>query len=275
MSKSWQLSIARKVGFAILRTYCFGTAPSAWPKVQDKHFPLCLRPATGGVLPYFKAKIVCTERELFSFLRGLRSLQGGIIAQPFLNLPNLVVHGTRSVLGNILGLQAFLVDRKFEGVTLTIRPHPLSCDLAERCKEFVHVLDLTGPFHFEFLYDQYAGQAWFLEMNPRLGGTTAKVFALGYDEPGWALQGYVQQNMVKKMPLQGIATSRVALTKYMVHTMQGRLTPLDYPQEPAWKRLAFVCHALMAYRDDVFSWRDIPGTFAYFWGTLKTKLVGE
>lgn len=275
MSKTWQLSLARKVGLAALKDYYFGPDLCSWPKVQAGHFPLCLRPAgPDGPLPPFKVKIVSTEEKLLSFLHGLQDVKGGIIAQPFLHLPNLVVHGACTVSGEAIGLQAFLVERKFEGVTLTIRPHPLSPGLGRKCTRFVQEAGLTGPFHFEFLYDSHGDQAWFLELNPRFGGTTAKVFALGYDEPGWALQACWEQEVVREQDVQGIATSKIALVKYLLHTLQGRLTPLDYPQEPAWRRLAFACRAMLGYKDDVFSAKDWPGTFFYYWAMLKTRLPG-
>jgi hypothetical protein len=107
-----------------------------------------------------------------------------------MDLPNLVVHGARTIGGTSIGLHAFLVDRKFETVTLSIRPTVLEKDLEEKCIEFTNHFDVIGNYHFEFLIDRKNGSIYFLEINNRLGGTTAKVFALGYDEPLLALQSY-------------------------------------------------------------------------------------
>ena len=62
---------------------------------------------------------------------------------------------------------------------------------SELCAQrFVESEGLTGPFHFELAGLKSADhRIYFLEINCRLGGTTAKVMQLGYDEPGLLLEG--------------------------------------------------------------------------------------
>ncbi|MBW2108102.1 MAG: hypothetical protein JRI36_05475, partial [Deltaproteobacteria bacterium] len=208
------------------------------PEVPKGFFPLCVRPTAGGVEPPFKVKLVVDLGGIRKLISRLNIFKMPLVAQPFRNLPNLVVHGARRPSGEVLGLKAFLVGRKFEGVTLTLDQFPLPEPLREGCVRFLHEMDLTGPFHFEFLWDSKRGKAYFLEINNRFGGTTAKVFACGYEEPALALKAYG----VHVDPGRGLerrtVSSKQALLKYMYYALTDRLTPLDYPDEPKAKRVA-------------------------------------
>ncbi len=191
ISKLKQIEIARKVGFNVLPTYFIDKDFGGYHSIPSTHFPLCLRPdIPRGVEPVFKAHLVYPHDELKKYVSSLMEISQPIIAQPFRNLPNLVVHGARTILGESIGLQAFLVERKFEMVTLTIRPTNLEKDLEKKCIDFTNHFNVTGNYHFEFLIDKNSCSIYFLELNNRLGGTTAKVFACGYDEPLLALQAY-------------------------------------------------------------------------------------
>lgn len=157
LPKKNRIEAARKVGFNVLPTYFVGRVDKDFGSISPKHFPLCLRPA--GVTtdnPTFKVQLAFSFEKLKKYFESLQKIEKPLIAQPFLNMPNLVIHGTRTNSGKTIGLQAFLVERKFKGVTLTIRP--------------------TNT-------DKDNGSIYFLELNTRFGGTTAKVYACGYDEP--------------------------------------------------------------------------------------------
>lgn len=191
LSKQKQIEIAQKVGFDLLPTHLLDKVAKINEGIPDEHFPLCLRPTCAGtVAPSFKVHLAYSPAELRRFIERLKKIDKPIIAQPFRSMPNLVVHGARTIEGHSIGLQAFLVDRKFEGLTLTIRPAEMGQEFRDRCIEFTNSFGVTGNYHFEFLMDKKNGAIYFLELNNRLGGTTAKVFALGYDEPLLALQAY-------------------------------------------------------------------------------------
>ena len=149
-----------------------------------------------------------------------------------------------------------------------------------------------------FLVDKKNGSVYFLELNNRLGGTTAKVFALGYDEPLLLLQSYSvlptspetreqkpatsnkqpasgnrQPATIVHRPLTNVTvSSKQALLKYFYYTIKGRLTPLDYPSETNLIRLAKTIYGFLRYRDDVFMLRDLKGSMALYFGNLKSKV---
>lgn len=272
LSKHRQNAVAKQTGMELLPTWLLDKNTN----VQDidySYFPLCLRPdVPGGIRPSFKVHIVPSPEQLGKYLRHFDEIRKPIIAQPFMNLPNLVVHGTRTLTGNTIGLQAFLVDRKFEGVTLTIQPVDLLKTLRKQCIEFTDFFDLVGNYHFEFLFDPKTGKNWFLEINNRLGGTTAKVYPCAYDEPALALAAYGIPGNTHRKRKQIIVSSKTALLKYLWFTMKNRLTPLDYPAESAGAKVAKTLYGLFFYADDTLNLRDMKGTLAMFGGNLLAKL---
>ena len=273
LSKQKQIEIAEKVGFSLLPTYLINRDQNILNSILPKHFPLCLRPSEGGTIkPAFKVHLVYSSRELKKFIASLHNIEKPIIAQPFMNLPNLVVHGARTISGNTIGLQAFLVERKFEGVTLTIRPTDLERNLGDKCIEFTNRFNLTGNYHFEFLIDQNGGSTYFIELNGRLGGTTAKVYACGYNEPFFALQAYgITKNKLGKIRNVTVSNKQ-ALLKYLYYASTNKLTPLDFPVEPKTARVFKTLLGLFCQRDDVLSLDDIEGSMAFYFGNLKAKL---
>ena len=85
-------------------------------------------------------------------IRGCKNIGSPIIAQPFRSLPNLLVHGVRSVTGAVIGSRCYSVPRKFEGVTLSIEPRPFPSRLEEMCCQFARLAGITGCYHLEFLF---------------------------------------------------------------------------------------------------------------------------
>jgi predicted ATP-grasp superfamily ATP-dependent carboligase len=292
ISKQKQIEIARKIGFNVLPTYLIDKNLETIDQILKNHFPLCLRPDDPAtVTPVFKAHLVHSRVELIKYIKSIQKIDGPIVAQPFMHLPNLVVHGARTINGDSIGLQGFLVERKFEEVTLTIHPANLEKDFLDKCVQFADYFNVTGNYHFEFLVDKKNGSAYFLELNNRLGGTTAKVFACGYDEPLLVLQSYGvlptspeisdqkpatsnhQPSTIVHRPLANVtASSKQALLKYFYYTIKGRLTPLDYPSETNLIRLAKTIYGFFRYRDDVFMLRDLKGSMALYFGNLKIKV---
>jgi hypothetical protein len=300
ISKQKQVEVAHKVGLNVLPTYFVEKELQTINEIPEEHFPLCLRPTEPETIkPAFKVQLVRSRAELIDFVRKISKIDKSIIAQPFMDLPNLVVHGARTISGASIGLQAFLVERKFETVTLSIRPDFLEKDLEEKCIEFTNHFDIIGNYHFEFLIDGKNGSIYFLEINNRLGGTTAKVFACGYDEPLLALQAYgvvpinhQTPGVVKKSKTNSrrpvtsdqqadpatfgtldnvTVSSKVALLKYLFYTIINRLTPLDYPSEGKLTRMIKTIYGFLKYRDDVFMLRDLRGSFAFYFQSLRNS----
>jgi predicted ATP-grasp superfamily ATP-dependent carboligase len=283
ISKQKQIEIARKVGLNVLFTYFIDKNLETIDHIAKDHFPLCLRPDDPAtVTPVFKAHLVHSQEELIEYVKSMQKIGSPIVAQPFMHLPNLVVHGARTVNGDSIGLQGFLVERKFEGLTLTIRPTQLEKDFLDKCIDFTSHFNVTGNYHFEFLVDKKNGSTYFLELNNRLGGTTAKVYACGYDEPLLVLQSY---GILPTSPETGnqkpassnqqiknkTVSSKQFLLKYLYYTIKGRLTPLDYPSEPKWKRILKTIYGILRYKDDVFTLRDLKGSMALYFGNLKSS----
>ena len=274
LSKVEQIEMAKAVGMQLLPILIINNSTNFLKNIAMVSFPICVRPSEPfSVYPNFKVKILSSMRELEQFIREISRIEKPIIAQPFLNLPNLVVHGSRKTSGEIIGLQGFLVDRKFEGLTLTIKPFELSEDLKKKCKKFTELMEILGPYHFEFLYDEKTGDAWFLELNNRLGGTTAKVFALGYDEPGYLLQSFGYDISVSQKIVNRTASSKIALLKYLYYTLINRITQLDYPADESKTRRIFeTIKALLFYKDDILSLRDFKGALLFYISSIRQKL---
>jgi len=190
-SKTQQVELAKACGFDVLPTRSFRSDDRESFSILP--FPLVLRPDRASVDPSFKAEFVEDVGELGRFLGARGSDAPPVVAQPFVSGPNVVVHGARTGVGEMLPLQGYIGRLKNDGVTVMLEPWPLTEQLAQACRDFAQRARLVGVFHFDLLLDPRTDQVWFLEVNARLGGTTAKVYASGYDEPRallWALRTF-------------------------------------------------------------------------------------
>jgi hypothetical protein len=240
--------------------------------VPETAFPLCLRPDhPDDVRPAFKVQLVDSRNDLIRYVSQLEKLDKPLLGQRFANLPNLVVHGARTVGGDAIGLQAFIVENKFQGVTLTIRPVQLDESLRNRCIKFVDAFEFTGNYHFEFLVDQPRDKVYFLEINGRLGGTTAKVFALGYDEPTLALESYGMCESFPQIIRNSIASSKHALIKNGIYAIRGRLTRMDFPVNSKSAKVLKSLYGIFRYKDEVLTLSDIRGSVAFYRTLLNSR----
>jgi hypothetical protein len=275
LSKRRQIEVAREVGLNVLPTYFVDGRKEGIDLIPENEFPVCLRPDLPGTVdPGFKAEVVATRGKLMDYVAGLRRIDRPLIGQRFMNQANLVVHGARSLTGNTIGLQGFLVRRKFEGLTLTINPTKISEELKAKCIRFTEKFEVTGNYHFEFLVNEDRSEVNFLELNNRLGGTTAKVYACGYDEPLLALKAYGVGSEPHASVKNVVASSNTALVKYLLYTIWGKLTPLDYPSERRVERIAKTIYGLMVYRDDIFDWKDLKGTISLYVANMRDRQRG-
>jgi hypothetical protein len=265
LSKQKQLEVAQNVGFDILPTYLIDRRRETIESVPEMDFPLCLRPDNpDAVRPAFKVQLVDSRNELIRYVSQLEKLDKPLLGQRFADLPNLVVHGARTTSGNAIGLQAFIVENKFQGVSLTIRSVDLEEPLRRHCIKFVDAFGLTGNYHFEFLWDRPRDKVYFLEINGRLGGTTAKVLALGYDEPILALESYGVCESRPQAIRNSIVSSKHALMKHAIYAMKGRLTRMDFPISSNSAKFLKSLYGLFRYKDEILTVSDIKGTMAFY-----------
>ncbi len=242
--------MASEAGFDILPTWYLSDA-AGYGNVPEQEYPVCVRPSEPTkVVPSFKACVIHSPNALKEFLETLEQIEEPIIAQPFFDAPDLKVHGVRSETGQFLAMEPFLVERKFEGVSLTLRRGSLAPTTLESCKRFAELSGLVGGFHFDLLYVPARDKVYYLEINVRMGGITDKARALGYDQPRLILEAYGDRRP-QIPPIEGTSRGRVvtkrAVIKHMVSALAGKLTELDYP--PVGRAM----HVLLSLRDLLFA----------------------
>lgn len=273
-SKRCQIQLAAQVGFRVLPTaYVLGR--SDVDRIPASLYPVIIRPDDKWKfsLP-FKCGVAYSAAELHKLLERFHQDGAALVVQPFYNWPNLVVHGARTADGKILTLTAFLVERKFQGMTLTITPTACPPDVKECCRKFAHACGVVGCFHYELLYSPRGGRAYFLELNPRLGGTTDKVTALGFDETHYLLSAFELLPSPAAQPLRRrIAANKGVLLKHFVFGLKGNLTALDYPGKQVARQAAVIVRDLFRTKDSTLDWRDVRGSLWIHLGARRRSRV--
>jgi len=273
LSKRYQMTLAKEAGLAVLPTYRL-TKPQDANTIPAADWPLVLRPDRAlSVDPPFKIRLVESVDSLRTLLRECQRIEAPILAQPFMRLPNLVVHGARSISGDVIASRCYDVPRMFEGLSLVIQPREFPDDLEEMCREFVSRADLQGCYHLEFLFSPTDSRAYFLEVNVRLGGTTDKVVRTGFDEPALLLESFgviprrISQTMVRA---RRVVNKRTVL-KHIGRAAVGHLTPLDHPNTNRLAHIAYSCRDLLLAKDSIFDWRDASGSLRFHLRDLITR----
>lgn len=275
LPKRHQVAMAREAGFEVLSTHLISSAAEV-EAIPAADYPLCLRPSDpGSIRPGFKVKYIENSTQLVNFIGAFKKYDKPIVAQPFLMLPNLNIHASRGADGQLHGLQSFLVRRKFKGVSLTFEPYAPQVDISDRCAALAEKLDARGPLDIECLYDEANAKIYFIELNNRLGGATAKAFACGYDEPFYALKSHGFDLGAPRALRRVVVASRHAIVKCALATLQRRLTPFDYPEESAPARLLFLGKAFFTHYDDIFSFADLKGSLSLYYTNIQNKIVGS
>ncbi|MBF0417641.1 MAG: hypothetical protein HQL86_05260 [Magnetococcales bacterium] len=272
-AKSRQAEWARACGFQVLPTW--HADKTLLPEIPAEAYPIIARPdGAHSVDPMFKIRMLPSQEALTRWLDTFRTLHRPVLLQPFLDGPNLVIHAATDARGEPLVLTAFLVRRKFEGVTLTIEPAPLDPSLRTACAAFCRGIGLHGCLHFELLIDPRNATPWFLEVNGRLGGTTGKVYALGFDEPYLLLQAHDLLPPPKPLTLapEGtVVTNRLALMKLLLamarHDPALAQDPSGTPR--TWRDLLT---GLLLWRDEIFQRADPGCTLWYLRDWLTDRL---
>jgi hypothetical protein len=179
------------------------------------------------------------------------------IAQPFRLGPNYVLHGMRSESGEMLALRLFKAYRKYRGFTTSMAPVHLSSGMEKSARRFVEAAGLTGPFHFELLGSDADDRLYFLEINCRLGGTTAKAMQLGYDEPG-------------PLPLLRVYPRATTISLNLVQALdalRNRRDPLAYPQPSRMRTFFAAIKEALTVHDGLVDLRDL---YSWLW-LLKVR----
>ena len=266
-SKTTQIQLAREAGFNTLPTYVIREANDIID-IDSRHYPLCLRPAIPeAAIPAFKARVVQTPQELTEFVSETQISQDGLLAQPFRVLPNVVLHCTSDENGELLNSRAFLVDRKFEGLSLRMYPMPLPQDMVSKVAAFSKALGASGPYHFDFLHSPETGEWYYLEVNVRFGGTTDKVIWFGVNEAENCLLAY---GLTAPHSPRNFSTRRKtvvnkrAILKHILTMMRRTPDPLDYPVESRSKAAIRSVGDLFFAKDSIADFRDIKGTIAFY-----------
>lgn len=273
MTKDAQLGLARSAGLPVLDTFRIHRANHDRPPADA--YPLVLRPDDpSAIRPLVKAELCRNEGALETFLAGLTHFDGPLIAQPFVSGPNIVVHGARKRDGHSIRPVAFLVERKFEGLSLTMRRTTIQPALESACLRFVELLQLVGVYHFELIVDERTGDTYFLEINGRLGGTTAKAYALGFDEPAHLIDAFAGTALGEPEIRAGcghIAVSKLAVAKRMGQLISGQSDPLAYPQRGLLAELCSLACGMVRWREPMLSSMTPRVAAAYLGETLLRR----
>lgn len=250
-SKVAQIDLARSCNLPI--------APTAYlrsPKEQESipfGFPWAVRPdSPADVTPSFKVEFIgCMER-WESFRRSRTSLLKPLVIQPYIDGMNIVVHGVRSASTGKVAHSAFEVQHMIDGVTLSLRPTLVPEELLDKCRAFVDLAGIVGVYHFEFRRSSDGDRYYFLEINGRLGGTTGKVYRLGFDEPWSMVLSYSNQEIGCPPTSFGrVASNRLAIVRTIMRACLNRMSVFDYPSMNLGRRLAVLLRGLFVWRDEI------------------------
>lgn len=262
-SKSWQAKKADSAGFNVLPTLTF--RPVDAPSIRWEEYPVVLRPDRAhAVKPLFKMKMCSSRTELISFCQSLHPESGELVVQPYRPLPGICIHGYRDTSGGINRHMGFLADFKIDGFAVSLIPFNAPNKVITACEEFERSIGLVGVFHYDMLWCEETQSAWFLEVNPRLGGTTGKVYASGYDEPAYLLSAFgLEEIPLPEIGKVNYSISRIAALKFMKALLQGQLSALDYPMVSTMRSVIKLLGKFIYARDEVVHINDILGTLAF------------
>jgi hypothetical protein len=263
-SKDRQHRLARQSGLDTLPSWCFG--PGQRVELPDSVFPLAVRPDIAReALPAFKVAVVSDRAALQRRVDGLWPGSSRVIAQPLVRGPNLLVHGWRDATGECRGFIGFAVEVKHRGLTVVMRPQALSEAVTRGCAAMAEALGLEGVFHLEFVVDA-EGVPRFLDLNPRLGGTTGKALAAGYDEP-LALVATLRPGLLPReaflQPRLGTSGGKHQALRALWGTLSGSSTEADYPHPQRGRAVLALLRYLLTGRDELLRADAWPSLLAF------------
>lgn len=260
-SKREQDALARRAGLDCLPSLHF--SPGQPVHVPAASFPLVVRPDVARrAQPAFKVEVVHNAAELQGLLNRLQPNSSNVIAQPLVLGPNLLVHAWRSVDGQQAGHVAFRVEVKYKGLTVVMQPAQLDPLVLQGCAGMAQMLGLSGVFHFEFIEDPVSGRISFLDLNPRLGGTTGKALSAGYDEPLALLSSLLPKGLPRHTfvnPQLHEAGGKYQAVKALLSALRGTSTAADYPFPARGRTVKALLRYLLLGRDELLlaqAWRS-------------------
>ena len=263
-SKVRQADLAAQAGLPLMPTFVLDT----FSERLDAPGPLVLRPdVERTVQPAFKVQLVDNAEQALAIARAMTAPEGRLIVQSFVAGPNLIIHAARARDGSWDHHEAFYTEIKSGGLAVALRPYPLPAGLLAACRRFEQAIGLRGVFHYDFILDENSGEAYFLEVNPRLGGTTGKVYAAGYDEPAMLAAAYLHTD-AHCVGLDGPrlpSISRIAAVRYAFSLLRHAPSRLDHPPRRDGKAFSGLAKALLLHRDEVFHIMDVVGNSAYLY----------
>jgi hypothetical protein len=215
-------------------------------KDVSKYLPLVLRPKS-EVRAEFKAELITSMEALRPYLTQ------NVVAQPYIEGPNVVVHVAKS--DEFFECKFFTVDYKFEGMSLTLAHENLGVyrKLELQICDFLTRIDFSGVGHLEFILDDNSNECYFLEFNGRLGGTSLKAAALGYNEFYQLLYLYkiidTPHNAECK---KNMVVNYFALLKCIIKVATGSINILDYPTKSKFKKILCLLSLLFKARNELF-----------------------
>ena len=265
-SKARQMELARAAGFEILPTWQV-RGQTDIDAIEPARYPLALRPEAAGAVEHsFRIEIARSAAELASVLERVHLLRHSLLAQPFLDVPNLVLHCSSTAEGRLLSCDAFLADRKFEGLALRLKRTEVPAGLREKTERFAAGAGLVGAYHLDFLFDPATGTSYYLEMNARFGGTTDKMVRFGVDEPANCLRAHGLTTPRSGAERQGgpqVVVNKRATLKHLLAVLGRAPQPWDYPQESRLRSALRSLGDLLWAADSIFDWHDLRGVVSY------------
>ncbi|MGB8260234.1 MAG: hypothetical protein WCE75_07775 [Terracidiphilus sp.] len=264
LDKCYQIDRAVEAGFELLPGWLLSSA-EVIRTIPGYVYPVVIRPSRPfSAHPTFKAEVIGSRRALTALFESTRFTQPPVVQQFCLG-PNYVLHGVRSCAGRILAIRLFKAYRKYRGFATSIVEEPLPPRLERAAVRFVERENLTGAFHFDLLRAEADDSFYFLEVNCRLGGTTARVTQLGYDEPGLLLEAF---HLVPPRPLSALepgtqATSISLNLHQAIDELRNRRDPLAYPRLPRLRSLLAALREAMVVHDGLFNWQDLLFALRY------------
>jgi hypothetical protein len=233
-----------------------------------------LRPvAPGDVSPSFKAVITSDKQSLQRFIAGRTSISHPLIAQPYKHLPDIKVHYARNAKGEITARFGLLAKRKYQGVSLAVERIELPDDLLASLDAFSHAIEIVGAYHFDLLFDPKSQEAYFLEINARMGGVTDKARRFGYEQPLRILDAHgIPVDCTSTItPCSAARTvvNKRSIISHMVAALKGDLTQLDFPTHNRIGALGQDALDLLFTRDSVFEWGDLRGSLNFMLQPLQ------
>jgi predicted ATP-grasp superfamily ATP-dependent carboligase len=263
LDKAHQIELARQCGFDLLPTWSL-TSSVAIAGIPDAAFPMVIRPSLNdSARPIFKALVKNTREELSRFYASTQWSRDPIV-QPFRLGPNYLLHGVRAESGEMLALQLFKAYRKYRGFTTSIKPVPFPAGLENSARKFIETAGLTGPFHFDLLGSDSDDRLYFLEINCRLGGTTAKVMQLGFDEPGLLMEAF-NLHGPEPLPVPRVYAKATTISLNLLQALdvlRNRRDPLAYPQPRRMQAVIAAIKEAVTVHDGLLNLRDL---YSWMW----------